>query len=265
MNTGEILSRLAHGEAGGISVLVIAAHPDDETIGLGALLQRLPRATVLHVTDGAPRDGRDVALHGFASVAAYADARRAEALAALAIAGIPEDRALTLGIPDQEAALHMVPVAHRIAEALRKAKPELVVTHAYEGGHPDHDAVAFAVRAALQMAGVRPFAEMTGYHAGPQGIELGRFLPPEDEAIAFPLTPESAAAKQRMVGCFASQRAVLAAFPIADELLRPAPPADFTQPPHPGRLFYEHFAWGMHGTRFRILAAAARDGLGLPR
>lgn len=265
MNAGEILLQLARGEAAGVSVLIVAAHPDDETIGLGALLQRLPGATVLHVTDGAPRDGRDATRHGFASVAAYADARRAEALAALSVAGIPEDRALTLGVPDQEAALHLVPVAHRIAEALRKAKPDLVVTHAYEGGHPDHDAVAFAVRAALQMAGPRPSAEMTGYHAGPQGIEVGRFLPAEDEAIVFPLTPTSAAAKQRMVDCFATQRAVLAAFPIADELLRPAPPVDFTQPPHPGRLFYEQFAWGMDGTRFRILAAAARDGLGLPR
>jgi LmbE family N-acetylglucosaminyl deacetylase len=258
----DLLARLSLGESH-MPVLVVVAHPDDETIGLGALLCRLPDATVLHVTDGAPRNGLDAARHGFASVAAYAGARRTEALAALAIAGIPEERALTLGVPDQEATLHMVPVARRIAEAVRTCKPELVVTQAYEGGHPDHDAVAFATHTALAIGPPRPLVEMTGYHAGPEHIQVGRFLPPDTDIVAFALSAESARAKRRMVDCYVTQRDVLAQFPLTTELLRPAPPADFTRAPHSGILFYERFDWGMDGARFRVLAAAARDGLGL--
>jgi hypothetical protein len=67
-----------------------------------------------------------------------------------------------------------------------------------------------------------------------------------------------------MIDCFATQRATLAQFPVGGvERLRPAPRYDFTQAPHPGRLFYEHHPWGMSGERFRRLAAEASAALGL--
>ena len=36
--------------------LVIVAHPDDEIVGCGSLLQRVREPLVLFATDGAPRD-----------------------------------------------------------------------------------------------------------------------------------------------------------------------------------------------------------------
>ena len=59
------------------------------------------------------------------------------------------------------------------------------------------------------------------------------------------------------------QRAVLAPFPIGEEAFRTAPAYDFTRPPHPGRLHYENYPWGMDGARFRDLAAQALRELGL--
>ncbi|HEV7515463.1 MAG TPA: PIG-L family deacetylase, partial [Thermoanaerobaculia bacterium] len=80
--------------------LVLAAHPDDETIGAGALLCRQPPQAVIHVTDGAPRDlAWAPAAHGDRD--GYARARRRELAAALALAGVPADRLLRLGIVDQ--------------------------------------------------------------------------------------------------------------------------------------------------------------------
>ena len=45
-------------------VMIVVAHPDDETIGMGAQLNRFDDALLVQVTDGAPRDGRDAAAHG---------------------------------------------------------------------------------------------------------------------------------------------------------------------------------------------------------
>ena len=39
--------------------MVVMAHPDDETIALGARMDRFLRAHFVHVTDGAPRDEQD--------------------------------------------------------------------------------------------------------------------------------------------------------------------------------------------------------------
>jgi N-acetylglucosamine malate deacetylase 2 len=249
-----------------LPLLVVAAHPDDEVIGLGAQLPRFRNATLLHVTDGAPRDGRDAAMHGFADPGAYAAARRGELLAALRLAGIGADRALDFGIPDQQATLDLPGLARRIADLVGEGRPAVLVTHSYEGGHPDHDATAFAVHSALRL--LRPprpaLLEMACYHAGPDGIAVGRFLPAAGcDPVTITLSPQDCALKRSMIGCFTTQRRVLACFPTGTESLRPAPRHDFTQPPHPGRLYYENFPWGMTGERFRHLATHALRELGM--
>ena len=83
------------------SVAVIVAHPDDEVIGLGSRLPRLPEVALIHVTDGSPANGRDVAAAGFDRRADYARARRRELGDALALAGVDPGRGECLDCPDQ--------------------------------------------------------------------------------------------------------------------------------------------------------------------
>jgi LmbE family N-acetylglucosaminyl deacetylase len=64
-------------------VMIVAAHPDDETIGMGAQLCRFRNALLVQVTDGAPRDRSDANAHGYSSTPEYAAARRSELAAAL--------------------------------------------------------------------------------------------------------------------------------------------------------------------------------------
>jgi LmbE family N-acetylglucosaminyl deacetylase len=250
--------------------VLIAAHPDDEAIGAGARLRCF--GAIVHVTDGAPRSGADARGHGFPSVEAYARARRSEALAAAGCAGVDPSRVLALGFHDQEASLRLASLAERIASLLRELDAEAVVTHPYEGGHPDHDATAFAARAActmLERCGLRSpvVLEMTSYHAGPGRLRTGEFLADRGAGgeRVCPLTAAQRELKRRVLACYRTQAGVLRPFGLEAERFREAPRYDFARPAHEGPLFYEGFDWGMRGDRFRALARAALAELGPER
>lgn len=253
----------------GLAVLVVAAHPDDETIGVGATLSSLAsrgaRVEVLHVTDGAPADAslRSSRLRD-CSLAEVARIRVSELREALRAGGLDPDAVLatSLGIRDQEAALAMSSIAEQIASYLAKHPADVVVTHPYEGGHPDHDAVAFAVHAAVRRAGTGTMlAEMSSYNAERGTVVTAGFI--ARDGLGCSLTHEGAlddaarARKRAMLDAFTSQREVLRMFDTAAEPLRCAPAYDFTCAAHPGMLHYERLPFGWTGERWRAAAAAA--------
>ncbi len=250
----ELLAALAARRATMLRVAVVVAHPDEETIGLGANLALLRRLTLVHVTDGAPRTLHDARGAGFATAAEYAAARRAELRAALAAGGATAEL-IELGVPDQGATAAMAGIARELAALFATRRIEAVVTHPYEGGHPDHDATAWAVHAASRSGPA--VIEMLSYHAAADGgIETDRFLP-GPASIQVTLSPAKRALKRRMLDCFATQAAVLAAFGTESESFRAAPAYDFTASPHPGSLYYDGFNWGMTGAAWREIARKA--------
>src|SRR5947207_10931240 len=94
---------------------VIVAHPADEVVGAGCLISKLVDVTVLHITDGAPQDMRDAKAAGFEERSEYAEVRRNECLAALAMAHILEDHVVDFGVTDHCAAQCLTDLTKNVA------------------------------------------------------------------------------------------------------------------------------------------------------
>ncbi|MBI2816276.1 MAG: PIG-L family deacetylase [Acidobacteria bacterium] len=267
----DVLARLGVWHAGEPlpSGVVLAAHQDDEVIGASALISGLPRVHIVHVTDGAPRDLSYVRAAGFSTREEYVCVRKLEAANALAVAGLPEDHIERLEFADQEASLDLTGVACRVAAMMTESPADLIATHAYEGGHPDHDATAFAAHAAcrlLEASGVEPphLIEFTGYFECCGQITMGDFLPVESVCVAvLELSESQRDLKRRMRDCYTSTIEVLKGFPLDKELYRVAPQYTFTEPPHRGHLHYERYQWGVTGEQWRHLAREALNTLGI--
>jgi len=243
-----------------LRIAVLAAHPDDETIGVSALLARFPQSVIVYVTDGAPRD-RSLWPPGMTCAREqYAEVRRQEAAKALAHAGIGEEQICWLGAADQEAILEARTTAVKVAEFLRQHPVDLLITHPYEGGHPDHDSAALIGRRAISMldGAVPELFEMTSYHVGNGQCVTGEFLNSEPllETV-LEMSDEDGERKRKMMQEYRSQRLVLQNFPITSERLRMAPEYDFSRAPHEGKLWYECMGWAMTGRRWREFALTA--------
>jgi LmbE family N-acetylglucosaminyl deacetylase len=255
-------------------VLLVSAHPEDETIGAGGVMPRLPRLSIAQVTGGAPADRRWWGDPSLTSRERYARLRHAELARALALAGVGIGQVRPLGREDQQTAFDLAALAGDLARVIDLVRPGVVLTHPYEGGHPDHDAAAFAAHAARGLVKGAPpvVVEFTSYHAAGDGIATGQFLPAPPGAAArggdasaevrISLAPSDQARKARMFACFRSQAQTLEQLrPAPVERFRLAPEYDFTAPPHAGTLHYERFDWGITGEEWRALAARALVGL----
>lgn len=250
--------------------LVVAAHPDDETIGAAGLMTRLEQCHVFHVTDGAPHDRSLWTSPGARTRGDYARIRRAELARAMAVAGVEPAFASSLGVADLEATRALTTVAQRVSTLITMFRPDFVITHAYEGGHPDHDAASFGVWAAARLVARQghtppPIIEMALYHGGPGYLVRGQFLPwPGAAELELALTEEERWRKQAMLDCFGSQALALLPFRALDvERYRMAPSYDFTRPPHEGTLLYEQRMLGITGEEWREQAAHALRVLSL--
>lgn len=250
-------------------LLVVAAHPDDEVIGLGGMLCRRKDVIFIKATDGAPQDPRFSISAGFRNRSHYAEARHEELLDALKLVQIGPEKIRSMAFADQEIMLNLAVFVRDLKQFLLDIRPTAVITHPYEGGHPDHDGAAFAVQAACKLAeresGFQTARmEFTSYHLELNRLVVAEFLPYRgQEIITMKLTNTEQEIKRQMVECFRSQQDILRRFPLHIEKFRQAPNYDFSRPPHAGPLLYETFGWGIKGKDFNRQAMEAAKILSL--
>lgn len=146
--------------AGIAPVLVVAPHPDDETLGCGGSIALFAKAGarvhVAIVSDGAASHPT----HPLFGPKQIADRRRAEALRATSILGVDPADVSFLNAPDGklptlELALRNE-VVSRIATLLREIVPKAILLPCRCDGSTEHDAVFKLVTMALSVSGVCP-------------------------------------------------------------------------------------------------------------
>ena len=133
------------------SCLVVAPHPDDETLGAGATIMRKVYAgTPVHLvvaTDGSKSPPGDPA-----QVTAL---RSAELSAACEVLGLTERDVTRLPFVDAELVGCEEALAGAIAEVVAAVRPDEVLVTAEDDPHEDHAIVGTATRRALAGTGIR--------------------------------------------------------------------------------------------------------------
>jgi N-acetylglucosamine malate deacetylase 2 len=212
------------------------------------------RLTLVHMTDGSPGAGT------------AAETRSKELREALRSLGV-RARHLQLGVRDQTACFHLPAITRALLKEMIRA--EIVITHPYEGGHPDHDATAFAVQSACQLlerrgekAPVR--LEFACYHLRDSYRITGAFLPrPGMTGLKAELDPAFLERKKRALSCFRSQAETVGWFKPEIELYRAAPLYDFRVPP--ATALYDLWGWPVNSAMWQAQAAHALIELDLAR
>jgi LmbE family N-acetylglucosaminyl deacetylase len=153
-----------------LRLMAVVAHPDDESLGLGATLARYAadgaEVSVVTATNGEAGRYRGHPqgdpLHPGRE--ALAGIRERELRAAAAVLGVRE--LFLLGYQDQQLdRADPVEAAGRIAAAIRRARPQVVLTFGPDGayGHPDHIAVSqLTVAAIVRAAAIDRAADTDG-------------------------------------------------------------------------------------------------------
>jgi LmbE family N-acetylglucosaminyl deacetylase len=248
------------------AALALLAHHDDEFFLAPVLQDECAAGTELRVV---------FLTHG-SRFGAETGVRARESQAALAGLGVDASRIMELGL---EGGIFDGELMHKAGAALEALTAHLdgqrferIYLMGWEGGHTDHDAAHLIGRAYAERT--QPAArrlEFPLYNCF--GMEPGKFrvmrlAPGPGPILERRVTAAEMEACLGLFDSYASQRQVLAALrPGVEQMLRQrgsyryrelAAGRDYSQPPHPGALFYEQ-RFGVSFAAFR--AALASQGL----
>jgi LmbE family N-acetylglucosaminyl deacetylase len=179
-------------------IVVVAAHPDDETLGFGAstamLVRRGVRVRVVAVSDGS-------ASHPHLKPAerdCLAQTRQSELSSATRVLGVGEPS--WLGLPDGAVSDHEDPLADLLSDILRDGA--WCAANWRGDGHPDHEAVGRAAAVATARTGtvLLEYPVWMWHWAAP-----GDAAVPWNRLVAMPVTANDVGTKATAAQCYRSQ------------------------------------------------------------
>ena len=182
-------------------IVVVAPHPDDETLGFGGTAVMLAQlgvtVQVVSVSDGGAADPDSPALERIR----LERTRRAELHRAVGTLGLSAP--IGLGLPDGELADHEPRLTDLLTEILDSRPAGTWCAATWRGdGHPDHEAVgrAAAVATAQTNSVLLEYPVWMWHWARPDDPAV-----PWDRAHSVPLSRAAVDRKQRAAQCYRSQ------------------------------------------------------------
>jgi LmbE family N-acetylglucosaminyl deacetylase len=230
--------------------LLLIAHPDDESISCGALLQRIREPIVVYATDGGPRD--EYFWRKYGSRENYVAVRRAEAVAALGAVGVRDIHWLTDAagrtFVDQQLFRDLPNAMRALRKIVAERHPHALLTLAYEGGHPDHDSCNFLGHQLASKFRLPAWEAPLYFRRAENDVLLQEFHSTNGTEIDLIPTPEESRRKRVMCKAYVSQQGPVAIFANnVRETFRPMAQYDYGRPPHEGQLNYEAWQWPVTG------------------
>jgi LmbE family N-acetylglucosaminyl deacetylase len=221
-------------------VLLLIPQPDDEVVGCATAITRARRGGAeffgLYLSTGVVAPEADWRWRR-KTHSARVERRRQEALAAAAALGIQPvgfatrpARRLRFDLAEAQAEIRALATEHAV---------DVVWTPAYEGRHQDHDATNFLASTMAPWWRVLEYAAYNAWTSG--GAQSFPALTGGETVVRLSAT--EAAQKAALLGLYQSQSRQLRRVHCQQEVLRPLATYDYRKPPHPGRLFYQRFAW----------------------
>jgi LmbE family N-acetylglucosaminyl deacetylase len=129
----------------GRSCLVIAPHPDDETLGCGVtIMRKLAAGTPVRVVIAT--DGRHSSHSKVISPERLVEIRRAEALEATRRLGLEPGQVVFLDLEDQELEHRQAELSDRLATVVDDFRPEELLVSSVLDHHPDHRVIGQVAR-----------------------------------------------------------------------------------------------------------------------
>ena len=226
----------------GQRILILAPHPDDETVGFCAAIGRARAAgsalSVVFLTHGCV-EAAAMWPWTWSRYAAAVARRRAEA------ARVVEALGLFVAGWSERPARHLW---RELAAAEAEARAAVAATDAdqlwvpaFEGGNPDHDgANAIAARLADTGLSVLEFAE---YNLEGGRVRANQFPTEIGAEQTLVLEPAERETKRRALALYVSERSNLGYVTTDREVFRPLAAHDYRRPPHAGRLWWARFQW----------------------
>lgn len=232
--------------------MVVVAHVDDDGVGFAQGLRERGEASVVYLTDSAPRDPHYFVTPA-ASREAYAAARRGEAHAVATLLGRTESSLFFLDAPDMEAFRNIARLEIELQELAERLRPQVLWSLSYDGGHPDHDVAAFlTTRLAARLEVPHCEFALYSFHRGFQPFRFGTGAPGHVRR----LDGDEQTFKRALLDTYSSQTPLLSRVLCDRERYRVAPPHDFTRRPVP-RTLYETWNWPMTAEMLLEAFAAA--------
>lgn len=188
----------------GRRILIVAAHPDDEVIGLGSVLARHAAQgdtlVLIFVTNGR---GPGWFTRGH-NQRQYVLIRSEEVRDVGNILGIPSEHLGFLGFPDGNLIHYMKPLFHDLEQIYRAVQPNRVYVQGLEGGHIDHDVTSLVAQTVMFQMGFSHVWEWAEYNSRYDVADpiIDFPAPTPSHTLQIPINSDS---KKRLLAAYHSQ------------------------------------------------------------